>query len=401
MQESIISRRRFLAGTGLAGFGAFLAACGSPGTGSPSPSAETSPSAPPSAAPSPEPSPAPSLSSVLNFANWPLYIDTDENDPTKHKTLEDFKAEYGVTVNYSEVINDNNEFFGTIRAPLEAGQDTGWDIVVLTQWMAARLVRLGWLEKFDHSHMTNFPANLLDAYKGADFDPNNDYHAVWQAGMTGLGYDSAVTGELTSVNAFWDTKWKGRVTYLSEMRDCVSFALARLGYSNATVTKEQFDEAIVELKKAVEAGIVRAFTGNEYAEDLVSGNVVLAMAWSGDIIQKQLERESLRFSIPQEGGVLWYDCMLIPKGAKNKYTAEVFIDFVYRPEIAAQIEAWVNYICPVKGAQEAIKEIDEALATNELIFPTEATYSKVSAFRSLTEEEERYFDDQFSSLIGA
>lgn len=401
MPDPIITRRRFLAGTGLAGFGAFLAACGSPGTASPSPSPEASASAAPSPSPTPEATPAPSLSSVLNFANWPLYIDTDQKDPTKHKTLEDFKAEYGVTVNYSEVINDNNEFFGTIRAPLEAGQDTGWDLIVLTNWMAARLVRLRWLEQFDHAHMTNFPQNLLDAYKGADFDPNLDYHAVWQAGFTGLGYDSAVTGELTSVNALWDTKWKGRVTYLSEMRDCVSFALNRLGYKNSTVTKEQFDAAIAELKKAKDAGIVRAFTGNEYAEDLVSGNVVLAMAWSGDIIQKQLEKKTLRFSIPDEGGVLWYDCMLIPKGAKNKYTAEVFIDFVYRPEIAAQIEAYVNYICPVKGAQEAIKKIDESLASNELIFPTEATYAKVSAFRSLTEDEERYFDDQFSKLIGA
>jgi len=401
MPDPIITRRRFLAGTGLAGFGAFLAACGSPGTASPSPSPEASASAAPSPSPSSEATPAPSLSSVLNFANWPLYIDTDQKDPTKHKTLEDFKAEYGVTVNYSEVINDNYEFFGTIRAPLEAGQDTGWDLMILTNWMAARLVRLGWLERFDHTHMTNFPQNLQAAYTGADFDPNLDYHAVWQAGFTGLGYDSAVTGELTSVNALWDTKWKGRVTYLSEMRDCVTYALNRLGYKNSTVTKEQFDAAIAELKKAKDAGIVRAFTGNEYAEDLVSGNVVLAMAWSGDIFQKQLEKKTLRFSIPDEGGDLWYDCMLIPKGAKNKYTAEVFIDFVYRPEIAAQISAYVNFISPVKGAQEAIKKIDESLASNELIFPTEATYAKVSAFRSLTEDEERYFNDQFSKLIGA
>jgi spermidine/putrescine transport system substrate-binding protein len=184
------------------------------------------------------------------------------------------------------------------------------------------------------------------------------------------------------------------------MRDAVGLTLEKLGYDPATVTREQFDESIAEMQSAVDAGIVRAFTGNEYAEDLVSGNVVLAMAWSGDIIQKQFEKDTLRFTIPEEGGMLWYDCMLIPKGAQHKYTAELFIDFVYQPEIAAQIEAWVNYICPVKGAQEAMAEIDPDLASSELIFPTEEALSNVKRFGAIDEEEENYFNDQFSTLIG-
>ncbi len=144
-------------------------------------------------------------SAELNFANWPLYIDTDDDDTTKHKTLEDFTAEYGTVVKYSEVINDNNEFFGTIKAPLEAGQDTGWDLVVLTQWMAARIIRLGWVESFDPANVPTFMANLEDAYRAPDFDPDNEYHAPWQAGMTGLGFDRKVTGDLTSSAAFCAT----------------------------------------------------------------------------------------------------------------------------------------------------------------------------------------------------
>ncbi|NJD30124.1 MAG: extracellular solute-binding protein [Chloroflexi bacterium] len=399
--EHAVTRRAFLAGTSMAGFAAFLAACNAPGAATPTPGgATTGPTEAPTEGPSAEPTEKPSPAAELNFANWPLYIDTDDEDETKHKTLEDFTAEYGTVVNYSEVINDNNEFFGTIRAPLEAGQDTGWDIIVLTEWMAGRIVRLGWAEKLDLGNVPNYVNNLVDVYKGPDFDPNNEYHAPWQAGMTGLGYDADVTGELTSVNAYWDEQWAGRVTFLSEMRDCVGMALARLGYSRTDVTTEQYDEAIAELQKAVDANIVRAFTGNEYAEDLVSGNVVLAMAWSGDIIQKQYERESLRFTVPDETGTLWYDNMLIPKGAQHKYTAELMIDFVYRPEIAAQIEAWVNYICPVKGAQEELAKIDEELAASELIFPSDATLAKVERFRTLTEEEESYMNDQFSALIG-
>ena len=393
-----LTRRRFLQGTALTGTAAFLAACGSPGTGPPRPVRrrplpprfERAPTSPADQSPSAE----------LNFANWPLYIDTDDDDSTKHKTLEDFTAEYGTVVKYSEVINDNNEFFGTIKAPLEAGQDTGWDLVVLTQWMAARIIRLGWAETFDLANLPTFAANLEDAYRAPDFDPENKAHAPWQAGMTGLGFDSAVTGDLTSAAALWDPQWKGRITYLSEMRDAVGLTLQKLGYDPSTVTREQFDEAIAEMRGAVDAGIVRAFTGNDYAEDIVAGNVVVAMAWSGDIIQKQLERETLRFAIPDEGGALWYDNMLIPRGAKHKYTAELFIDFVYRPAVAAQIEAWVNYICPVKGAREELIAIDPDLGNNVLIFPTEEMLAKVKRFKSLEEDEETYFNDQFSDLTG-
>jgi len=396
-----LTRRRFIQGSTVAGFSAFLAACGSRGTGSAAPSASV-PSSGPSASVAASDTPAPQLSpsAELVFANWPLYIDTDENDETKHKTLEDFTAKYGTKVEYSEVINDNNEFFGTLRVPLEAGQDSGWDIVVLTQWMAGRLVRLGWLEKFDKANLPNYVANLEDVYKGPDFDPTNDYHAPWQGGMTGLGFDSAVTGQLTSSAALWDAKWAGRVTFLSEMRDTMGIALQKLGYDPGQVTSAQFDEAIAEIKKAVDADIIRAFTGNEYAEDLVSGNVVLAMAWSGDIIQKKLEKETLEWVAPDEGGTLWYDNMLIPKGAAHKYTAELMIDFVYDPVIAAQVEAWVNYICPVKGAQAELAKIDEELAANPLIFPTPEILAKVKRFKSLTEAEEREFDDKFSELIG-
>lgn len=391
--DSPVNRRRFLQGTGMAGLGAFLAACGTaPASGAPS----VAPTGGPPATTDPQATP----SDVLNFANWPLYIDTDDDDPTKHASLEDFTAEFGTVVMYSEVINDNNEFFGTIRAPLEAGQDTGWDLMVLTDWMAARIVRLGWAEKLDLANVPNYVDNLEDAYRAPDFDPGNEYHAPWQAGMTGLGYDEAVTGPLTSVDSLWDPQWAGRITYLSEMRDATTLALGRVGFKNTTVTRDEFDAAITEMRKAVDDGIVRAFTGNEYAEDLVAGNVVLAMAWSGDIIQKQLERDTLQFTIPAEGGNLWYDNLMIPKGAQHKYTAELYIDYYYRPEVAAAVEAWVNYICPVKGAKEEIVKIDPDLAESQLIFPSAETLAKVSRFKSLTEDDETYFNNEFSNLVG-
>jgi len=327
--SSELTRRRFLQGTGLVGFSAFLAACGTSGTGTPAATASSvaAASQPPVSAPeSAGTSSAPqSPSDILHFANWPLYIDTDENDTTKHKTLEDFKAKYGTTVDYQEVINANDEFFGTIRPALEAGADTGWDLMVLTDWMAARLIRLKWVEQIDLKNTPNKVANMQDVYKGVSFDPTDDHHAPWQSGMTGLGYDQAVTGDQTSLNSLWtaDPKWKGKVTFLNEMRDAVGLTMLKLGKDPSQATQADADAAVAEMQKAVDAGIVRAFMGNDYAEDLVSGNVVLAMAWSGDIVIKQAEKATLVWHLPDEGGMLWTDNMLIPKGAQHKYTAEL------------------------------------------------------------------------------
>jgi spermidine/putrescine transport system substrate-binding protein len=394
-----LDRRRFLQGTALTGVAAFIAACGTSGTGGSAP-AETGGGA--SDAPSDAGGGEQTPSAELNFANWPLYIDTDDADPTKHKTLEDFTAEYGTVVNYSEVINDNDEFFGTIRPALDGGQDTGWDIVVLTDWMAGRLIRLGWTETFDLANMPNKVDNMQDVYKGVDFDPTDDHHAPWQSGMTGLGYDSAVTGELTSLEALWtnDPRWAGKVTFLTEMRDTIGLTMLRAGKDPSQATEADADEAIAACQKAVDDGIVRAFTGNEYAEDLVSGNVVLAMAWSGDVIAKQAEKETLVWQLPDEGGMLWTDNMLIPKGAANKYTAELMINFVYDPAIAAQIAAWVNYVTPVKGARDVLAESDPELAESPLIFPPDDVLANVKIFKTLNEDEETAFNDKFSALTG-
>ena len=203
--------------------------------------------------------------------------------------------------------------------------------------------------------------------------------------MTGLGYDSAVTGELTSLESLWtdDPRWTGKVTFLTEMRDMhrADHAPCRQG-SRARRPWRTSTRRSPPARRRSTTGIVRAFTGNEYAEDLVSGNVVLAMAWSGDVVAKQAEKETLVWQLPDEGGMLWTDNMLIPKGAAHKYTAELMINFVYDPAIAAQIAAWVNYVTPVKGAQEALAALDPELAESPLIFPPADVLANVKIFKT-------------------
>jgi len=398
--HATVTRRRFLAGGTLVGFSAFLAACGTKGTTNTEAPSATPAGSIASLAPTAAPTPPPSPSAELNFANWTYYMDVDPKDSKKFKTLEDFKAKYGTTVNYPENIDGNESFLGTIRPQLEQGQDTGWDIVVMTDWMAARLIRLNWVEQMDLGNMPNVTANLQDVYKNVSWDATNDHHVPWQSGMTGLGYDKAKTGALSSLAAFYDPKYKGKVDYLDEMRDTVGLTMLKLGLDPAKATRADADAAIAELKKAKDAGIPRAYKGNAYAEDLKSGDVLVSMAWSGDMVVALADKPTLAFTVADEGGMLWTDNCMIPKGAQHKYTAELMINFCYDPTIAAQIEKYVNYICPVKGAAEVLKAGDPDIASNPLIFPPADILSRLHIFVGLTEDDEKYFNAQFATVSG-
>jgi spermidine/putrescine transport system substrate-binding protein len=410
-----LTRRRFLQGTAFAGVAAFLAACGTKGTaGSAAPSAPAAApstaasasagasagvSAPPSAAPSA----AQNVGGKLNFANWIGYIDVDEKTK-QHPTLDKFSKEQGTAVNYVEAIDGNEEFYAKIQPQLKAGLPTDWDLIVVTDWMVARLVRQGWLEEIDKSQTPNFPANLLDGYIGRSFDPDTKFAAPWQSGMTGLGFDQKKTGPLDSLDVLFSDKYKGKVTYLTEMRDTVGLSAIRLGSDPSAITQEQFDAALAEVDKAVKGGIVRQVVGNSYVDVMASGDAVLAMAWSGDVltllVPDQKPTQDFQWALPKEGGMLWTDNMVIPKGAKNLQQAVSFINFYYDPANAATIEAYVNYVCPVKGAKEEMLKIDKDIANNPLIFPPDDVLSRLKQFRAVTADEEQAWGEAFNKVLG-
>jgi len=383
-----LDRRTVLKAGAIAGAAAFLAACGTSGS---------------SSAPSESTDGTDSPSSEINFANWTYYIDVDEGVDTAtadtSESLRRFKKKYGTTVNYQEVLLDNDEFFGTIKAPLEAGQDTGWDIVTPTTWMAKKIVDLGWAEKFDKANMPNFVANLADEFKGRAADPGNDYLAPWQSLMTGLGVNTKKTARFTTVSGLWDATLKGKVVLLTELRDTVGLVMLGNGADPSMPTRATFDAAIKTLEDAIASEQVRKLSGQGYTELLINDAAYAAIAWSGDVGIIQADKPELEFIVPDEGGMYATDNMLIPKGAKNKYTAELWIDFYYQPEIAAIVEAYVQYICPVKGAAEEITKIDPALATNPLIFPDDETKKRLRVWGDVSAEDQAYFDEQFSAVV--
>jgi spermidine/putrescine transport system substrate-binding protein len=336
------------------------------------------------------------ISDSLYFANWPLYIEEDRG------TLKEFEKEYGTKVKYVEEINDNVEFFGKVRQQYAQGNSGGRDIHVVTDWMAGRMIRLGYVQRFDPAEIVTAQQNLLDRLRTPSFDPGRDYSMPWQSGFGGIIYRrDKVKREPRSVDDLFDPDYKGRVTMLTEMRDTVGVVAAGMGFDPETATLDQFMQAVDRIGEAADSGQIRGFTGNEYTKDITKGDSWLLIGWSGDAVQLEADNPSIRFVSPESGVHLWTDNMQIPVGAPHAYTAQKMIDFVYRPNVQADIAEYVNYICPVEGVQEILARRAPALAENQLIFPDDETLANAFIFRELKPDEERQLDEAFQKVIGA
>ena len=328
------------------------------------------------------------------FANWPLYIDK--------KVIKDFNKQYGGKCHYVEEINDNNEFYGKIRQQLEQGRPIGRDIITPTDYMAARLVRLNYIEPIDKSNIPNFVNNLVDNLKSINYDPKRDYTPPWQSGAVGLGYNIKKTGrELRSVNDLFDPKFKGRVTMLAEPYDSANTVLLGEGVDASKATIDQILGAIEKIDEANRDGQFRRFTGNDYTTDLAKGNVWVSLAYSGDLIQLQSDNPDLRFAYPDEGAMLFTDNMMMPAKVEHPYAAETMINYVYEPEVAATIAAYVNYISPVKGVREVLEKTDPEIAENELIFPPDDVATKLKPYPALSTADEREMQEAMAQVTGA
>lgn len=398
-----LTRRAVLKGGSLVGVSAFLAACGggsSSNSATPAPSSSAAASAPAATGAAPG-----TMEGPLNFANWPAYIDLTE-DESSSPTLTDFQTQYGVEVNYVEDVQTNEDFFATLAQPLKSGLDTGWDLIVLTDYMAARLVRAGWVEKIDPANVPTALANIRDELKGLQWDADMAYHFPWQSGATGLGYNVKSTGkDLASIGDMFDDAFKGKVTFLKGYQDTFSF-VSLLLKAKGQITNLPQDLVVEDAQKIkdfmqpyVDSGHIRAFTGNEYLQDFGSGDTWVAEVWSGDLASSGGEDD--RFVYPTEGSIIWTDNMLIPKGAVHKRTAEAMIDFVYDVDNAARLAAWIYYISPVKGVADVIRTSDAELADNPLLFPPADVTAKQYPQPDLTNDEDLAFSDLITALEGA
>jgi spermidine/putrescine transport system substrate-binding protein len=340
---------------------------------------------------------------TINFSNWTEYMDVDDSEK-HHPTLDAFTKRTGIKVKYTEDINDNVEFFGKIKPQLAAGQDTGRDIIVVTDWLAARLIRFGWVQKLDASNLPHAYTNLSQQFRDPDWDPGRAYSYPWQGISTVIAFNKkALDGiEVKSISDMLDNpKLKGRVGFLSEMRDSMGMTLLDMGKDPANFTDDDFDAAIARLQKAVDKGQIRRFTGNDYTSDLTKGDLAACVAWAGDVVQLKADSPDVDFIIPDSGYLTSTDNMLIPNKARHKTNAERLMDYYYEPESAAELAAYINYVCPVDGVKPYLAKIDKDAADNPLIIPDKAMAAKSHAFRSLTQKEETAYEEKFAKLTGA
>jgi spermidine/putrescine transport system substrate-binding protein len=379
--NSQVTRRGLIAGTGAVGAAGLLAACGSGGSDSAAGGGDAS---------------------TVRWGNWPLYLDYDE-DTKKYPTLEAFSAESGIAAKYFEDYNDNDEFYGKVQAQLKLNEDIGYDVVTPTDWMAARWIRLGYAQKFDLANIPN-RTNILDSLSSPSYDPKRESTLTWQGIMGGFGWNTKTNPKgVRTLDDLFAPQNKGKIVVLSEMRDTIGIILLSQGVDLQTVTEDQFMNAVDFMEGKIADGWIRGVKGNEYAEDLTSGDATAVIGWSGDMFILASENEGkFDFAIPESGGTISGDNFIIPTpvGADAKANAEKLINYYYEPAVAAEVAAYVNYVCPVKGAQAEMEMIAPELANSPYIFPDDAMSAKLNVFRSLTPAEESAWSEAFQKAQG-
>ena len=325
----------------------------------------------------------------ITISNWPAYIDKE--------TIPAFEEETGLSVDYIEDVNDNNEFFSKLQPTLANRDPAGRSIFVVTDWMANKMYELGYLQDFDKNAIPEVNKNMIPSLQHPDFDPERQFSAPWQAGMTGLVVNTEQAPDIKSINDLFDPQYKGKVTVLSEMRDTVPLIMKADGVDPADATTDDWLAAIDKLKAAVDSGQIIGVTGNSYINDMARGDVVAAIGWSGDAIQLQADNPAIRFVMPEQGCIIWADNMVIPVGAPNVDAAYAFMNYVYDPKNQAPIAAYNFYTTPVAGVQEIFKKTDPKAAKSDLIFPSEQYQRNCSAQpdppRLDTAEIEQAFQD--------
>ncbi len=297
----------------------------------------------------------------LTISNWPGYI-----DPGKDGTVAEYENDSGVSVKYIEDVNDNNTFFGKMQPLLEQGESGGRGIFVVTDWMAQQMNELGYLQELDRGDLGTVFETMTPNLENPSFDPGRKYSIPWQSGMTGIWVDTAKAPDIKSVNDLFDPKYKGKVTFLEEMRDSAALVMKGEGVDPVGASDADWEKAIEKIKSAADSGQIRRFTGNDYTEDLTAGNIVAAVGWSGDA--SIIENPNAEWRMPTEGCILWSDNMVIPVGAPNTPAALDWMNFVYQPKVAAGLTEYITYVSPVSGVQELVKP---ELAKDPLVFPSE------------------------------
>jgi spermidine/putrescine transport system substrate-binding protein len=375
------TRRRFLGGGAAAAAAltlgpSFLAACGSDEQASqPATATDTGPA-----------------TGTLRISNWPLYM--------ADGFVAAFQTASGITVDYKEDFNDNEEWFAKVKEPLSRKQDIGSDLVVPTEFMAARIHGLGWLNEISDAGVPN-KKNLRPDLLDSKIDPGRKVTAPYMTGMVGLAYNKAATGrDVKTMDDLWDPAFKGRVSLLSDIQDGLGMVMLAQGNSPEDPTTETVQKAVDLIKEQKDKGQIRKFTGNDYADDLAAGNIAVAQAYSGDVVQLQADNPDLHFVVPESGGTWFIDTMVIPYTTQNQKAAEAWINYVYDRPNYAKLIAFVQYVPVLSDVADELNKIDPKLASNQLINPPESVLGNLKSWAALTDEQTQEYNTAYAAITG-
>ncbi|KRD20606.1 twin-arginine translocation pathway signal protein [Mycobacterium sp. Root265] len=376
------SRRRFIGGSAATAAAAilgssFLAACGSDSssTGSSSTQDDGGPA-----------------SGTLRVSNWPLYM--------ADGFIAAFQTASGLTVDYKEDFNDNEQWFAKVKEPLSRKQDIGADLVVPTEFMAARVKGLGWLNEISDAGVPN-RKNLRQDLLDSKVDEGRKFTAPYMTGMVGLAYNRAATGrDIRTIDDLWDPAFKGRVSLFSDVQDGLGMIMLSQGNSPEDPTTESITQAVNLVREQKDKGQIRRFTGNDYADDLAAGNIAVAQAYSGDVVQLQADNPDLQFIVPESGGDWFIDTMVIPYTTQNQKAAEAWIDYVYDRANYAKLVAFTQFVPALSDMTDELAKVDPASAENPLINPSPEVQANLKSWAALTDEQTLEFNTLYAAVTG-
>lgn len=337
---------------------------------------------------------------VVRFANWPAYVDRAPGNPRNHPTLTEFTARTRITVDYSEPISGNEEFFGLIGTRLAMGEDTGYDLMVLSDWLVAQLIGQGWAQELS-PRLTPAAARLLPAFSNWPVPDARRYSLPWQGGFTGILYNARVTGRpVTSMaDLLRSPDLRGRVSLVSDLRDVIGLVMLELGTDPGDFSMAEFRTALRYVERSVQDGQI-AYVTNYAVPPLIKGNLAASVGWAGDALFAQDQHPEIRFVLPAAGGMVWTDNMVIPASSRHRENAERLIDFYYQPRVAAQLSAYERYLCPVAGTAAVMQRLDPALARQEFIFPTPELLARAHKFKVLAPAEAVALSASYAAAVG-
>jgi spermidine/putrescine transport system substrate-binding protein len=380
LASSRATRRRFLGGGAAAAAAlalgpSFLAACGSDATKSAGPAVTEGPA-----------------TGSLRISNWPLYM--------ANGFVAAFQKASGLTVDYKEDFNDNEQWFAKVKEPLSRKQDIGADLVVPTTFMTSRVQQLGWLNEITDAGWSN-KGNLRGDLLEASIDPGRKFSAPYMSGLVGIAYNKAATGrDIKTIDDMWDPKFKGKVSLFSDSQDALGMLMLSQGGSPASPNSESIKKAVDLVKEQKDKGQIRRFTGNDYADDLAAGNIAIAQAYSGDVVQLQADNPDLQFIVPESGGTTFVDTMAIPYTTQNQNAAEAWINYVYDRVNYAKLIAFVQYVPVLSDMTDELNKIDPKLASNPLINPPKSTLDMVKGWAPLTDQQTQEYNTLYAAVTG-